>query len=214
MGGHDCERFANCKVLRLCWKLQTSVWLCDTEIYSIGFQGIDYFHLCHSIPPGLSHLFLWHSLEAWSQKRTFWTMGLLPYSAFSDLLNSPITPFCNYSTPHLPRHPVLKQSGNLPLSFASLHRSPTSLCFTPPLLILTLGPFLAYWHVSGMTLLHICIPGEHLYTFIQRLIYLTQRKVGLRENISVSALILSRCWKRKAELHVVLFSKHLLLDVK
>lgn len=90
-GGHGrawlCG-FCQLQLLRLCWKLQSSVWLCDTEIYSIGFQGIDCFHLRHSIPPGLSHLLLWHSLKAWSQKRTFWTMGLLSYSAFSDLLNS------------------------------------------------------------------------------------------------------------------------------
>lgn len=110
MGGHDCEGFANCKVFRVCWKLQSSVWLCDTEIYSVGFQGIDYFHLCHSIPPGLSHLFLWHSLKAWSQKRTFWTMGLLPYSAFSDLLNS----LLHHSaiTPH-PTFPDTLFSSNL-----------------------------------------------------------------------------------------------------
>lgn len=110
MGGHDCESFVNCKVLRLCWKLQSSMWLCDTEIYSIGFQGIDYFHLCHSIPPGLSHLFLWHSLKAWSQKRTFWTMSLLSYSAFADLLNS----LLHHSaiTPH-PTFPDTLFSSNL-----------------------------------------------------------------------------------------------------
>lgn len=112
MGGHDCVLCGLCQLqlLRLCWKLQSSVWLCDTEIYSIGFQGIDCFHLCHSIPPGLSHLLLWHSLKAWSQKRTFRTMGLLSHSAFSDLLNS----LLHHSaiTPH-PTFPDTLFSGKL-----------------------------------------------------------------------------------------------------
>lgn len=130
--------FCQLQLLRLCWKLQSSVWLCDTEIYSICFQGIDCFHLCHSIPPGLSHLLLWHSLKSWSQKRTLWTMDLLSYSALSDLLNS----LLHHSaiTPH-PTFPDPLFSSNLgicpchlPHSTGAPHPSVSSL----PLLILTL----------------------------------------------------------------------------
>lgn len=211
MGGQDCEGFVNCKVLRLCWKLQSSVWLCDTEIYSIGFQGIDYFHLCHSIPPGLSHLFLWHSLKAWSQKRTFRTMGLLSYSAFSDLLNS----LLHHSaiTPH-PTFPDTLFSSNLGIHPCHLlHSTGAPHPSTPPLLILTLGLFLAYPHVSDMTLLHISIPEGHLYMFIQRLLYLRERGGFKRKYFSLSPSFISEL-KKKNWIAWSSFSKHLLLDVK
>lgn len=121
------------------------MWLCETEIYSIGFQGIDYFHLCHSIPPGLSHLFLWHSFKAWSQKRTFWTMGLLPYSAFSDLLNSllhhsAITPHPTFPdtlfSNHLGIHPC-----HLPHSMGAPHSSVSLFHFWYWLWVL-------FWHID------------------------------------------------------------------
>ena len=214
-GGHGRARlcgFWQLQLSRFCWKLQSSAWLCDTEIYSIGFQGIDCFHLRHRIPPGLSHLLLWHSLKAWSQKRTFWTMGPL-FSLFWSI-KFPVTPFCNYSTRHLPRPPVLKQSGNLPLSFVSLHRSPTSLCFPTPLLILTLGPFLClvYSHTFGKTLLRTCVPEKHLiHVYSKTSLSYSERDRFKRNDFSPS--FISKL-KKKSWIACGYFSKHLLLDSK
>lgn len=148
--------------LRLWWRLESSLWLCDTEIYSTGFQGgLDSFHLCHSIPPGLSHLLLWHSLKAWPQKRTLWTMGLFPYSAFSDPLNSCSSILQLLLSPPS-QAPRSQASWEFTLNICLMHRSPTSLCCPPPLLKVTLAPSLAHWLVPAVALLHICVPEGHL----------------------------------------------------
>lgn len=217
-GGHGrawlCG-FCQLQLLRFCWKLQSSVWLCDTEIYSIGFQGIDCFHLCHSIPPGLSHLLLWHSLKAWSQKRTFWTMGLLSYSAFSDLLNSllhhsAITPHSTFPDPLFSSNLGICPC-HLPHSTGAPHPS-----FPTPLLILTLGPFLclAYSRIFGMTLLCTCIPEKHLmYVYSKTSLPYSERSRFKRKHFSPSTSFISGL-KKKSWTVCGSFSKHLLLDRK
>lgn len=221
--GHGRARlcgFCQLQLLRLCWKLQSSVWLCDTEIYSIGFQGIDCFHLCHSIPPGLSHLLLWHSLKARSQKRTFWTMGLLSYSAFSDLLNS----LLHHSaiTPH-PTFPDPLFSSNLgicpchlPHSTGAPQSSLSSHHFWYRLWLLFLGPFpcLAYSHVFGATLLHTCIPEKHLIrVYLNTSLFYSERGRFKRKYFSLSPSFISGL-KKKSWIVCGSFSKHVLLDTK
>lgn len=150
-GGHGrawLYEFCQLQLLRLCWKLQSSLWLCDTEIYSISFQGIDCFHLHHSIPPGLSHLLLWHSLKDWSQKRTFWTMGLLSHSAFSDLLNSLLHHSAITPEPTFPDPPFSSNLGicpcRLPHSTGAPHPS-----VSPPHFWYWLWVLFCAWHTHA-----------------------------------------------------------------
>lgn len=206
--------FCQLQLLRPCWKLQ-SVWLCDTEIYSIGFQGIDCFHLCHSIPPGLSHLLLWHSLKAWSQKRTFWTMGLLSYSAFSDLLNS----LLHHSaiTPH-PTFPDPLFSSNLgicpchvPHSTGAPHPSVSPRHFWYWIWVLSVLGVLAHiWYDSPSYLnareaFNICL-------FKTSLLY--SQKGRFQGKDFILSLSFISGLKNKSWIACGSFSKHLFLDTK
>lgn len=199
---------------RLWWRLESSVWLCDTEIYSTGFQGgMDSFHLCHSIPPGLSHLFLWHSLKAWPQKRTLWTMGLFPYSAFSDLLNS-----CS----------SIVQLVHSPPSQAP--RSQASWEFTLNICLTAQEPHIPVLHsttsesdpgsFSGTLTCTCCGSPSHLRargTFIdihsKTSLACSERGGFKRKYFSLSPRFISEL-KRKSWIARSSFSKHLLLDVK
>lgn len=199
--------------LRLWWRLESSVWLCDTEIYSTGFQGgLDSFHLCHSIPPGLSHLFLWHSLKAWPQKRTLWTMGLFPYSAFSDPLNSCSSILQLLLSPPS-QAPRSQASWEFTLNICLMHRSPTSLCCPPPF---WKWPWLLLWHTDlyllWLSFTSACHRDIYRHAFKDFSTY-SERGGFRRKYFSLSPRFISEL-KRKSWIARSSFSKHLLLDVK